>query len=195
MEFVDNTTCLEAGKKRRPGNAHESFSGNSMSAYRILGPGGAERWRPDALWAAVGPATQLQAGELVPLNYGAGSSAAAPRVVLVWVQAAIPSIVGLPAPAVTRHDLAPRGVPNRLRVDEYPIEVEYDRGNRFTHRQIGLVSLMEFLALLRLRINGRIDAHAFDGQRRPACWCCDIETGWHDESELLSRSEHHLTPP
>ena len=113
-----------------------------MSAYRILGPGGAERRRPDALWAAVGPATQLQAGELVPLNYGAGSSAAAPRVVLVWVQAAIPSIVGLPAPTVTRHDLAPRCVPDRLRVDEYPIEVEHDCRNPFTHRQIGSVSLL-----------------------------------------------------
>ena len=28
-----------------PGNAHESFFGNSMSAYRILGPGSAERQR------------------------------------------------------------------------------------------------------------------------------------------------------
>jgi len=27
------------GDRRRPGNAHESFSGNSMSAYRVLGPG------------------------------------------------------------------------------------------------------------------------------------------------------------
>ena len=65
---LPEATASAAGAKRRAGNAHESFSGNSMSAYRILGPGGAERRRPDALWAAVGPATQLQAGELVPLN-------------------------------------------------------------------------------------------------------------------------------
>ena len=30
---------LKVGLVRRAGNAHESFSGNSMSAYRILGPG------------------------------------------------------------------------------------------------------------------------------------------------------------
>ena len=37
---------------RRPGNAHELFSGNSMSAYRILGPG-AQRRRPawSVAWA------------------------------------------------------------------------------------------------------------------------------------------------
>ena len=34
--FLDG---IETGK-RRLGNAHESFSGNSMSAHRILGPGG-----------------------------------------------------------------------------------------------------------------------------------------------------------
>ena len=33
------TRCSDLTGKRRPGNAHESFSGNSMSAYRILGPG------------------------------------------------------------------------------------------------------------------------------------------------------------
>ena len=43
--------------------------------------------------------------------------------------------------------------------------------------------------------NGHIDTHALDGQRRPACWCGDIETGRHDQSELLARSEHHLMPP
>jgi hypothetical protein len=36
--------------------------------------------------AVESPATQLQAGELVPLNYGRGSSGAAPQVALVWVQ-------------------------------------------------------------------------------------------------------------
>jgi len=35
---------VRAAARQAPGNAHESFSGNSMSAYRILGPG-AERWR------------------------------------------------------------------------------------------------------------------------------------------------------
>jgi hypothetical protein len=42
--------------------------------------------------AVESPATQLQAGELVPLNYGAGSSGVAPQAALVWVQAAAPSI-------------------------------------------------------------------------------------------------------
>ena len=51
------------------------------------------------------------------------------------------------------------------------------------------------IALRQLRIKGRIDAHAVDGQRGPACWRGDIEIGRHDESELLTRSEHHLAPP
>ena len=53
-------------------------------------------------------------------------------------------------------------------------------------------------ALLNLRKANKltgVDAHALDGQRRPACWCGDIETGRHDESELLARSEHILPPP
>src|SRR5262249_20780047 len=33
------TLRVASWAKRRAGNAHESFSGNSMSAYRILGPG------------------------------------------------------------------------------------------------------------------------------------------------------------
>src|SRR6516165_10971827 len=37
---------------------------------------------PDAVGS---PATELQAGELVPLNYVRGSSGAAPQVALVWV--------------------------------------------------------------------------------------------------------------
>ena len=58
--------------------------------------------------------------------------------------------------------------------------------------RIGLIrtcSEARQIALLQSRINGRIDAHALDGQRRPACWCGDIETGRHDESELFARSE------
>ena len=31
--------CTKGAGKRRAGSAHESFSGNSMSAYRILEPG------------------------------------------------------------------------------------------------------------------------------------------------------------
>ena len=34
-----NTGLSLSAENRRPGNAHESFSRNSMSAYRILGPG------------------------------------------------------------------------------------------------------------------------------------------------------------
>jgi hypothetical protein len=40
-----------------------------------------------------------------------------------------------------------------------------------------------------------LDAHALDGQGRPACWRGDIEIGRRDESELLARTEHHLPPP
>src|SRR5262249_61198305 len=39
---------------------------------------------------AVGPPTQLQAGELVPLNYAGSSSGAAQQVALVWMQAVAP---------------------------------------------------------------------------------------------------------
>jgi len=36
------------------------------------------------------PATELQAGELVPLNYAGSSSGAAQQVALVWMQAVAP---------------------------------------------------------------------------------------------------------
>ena len=38
------------------------------------------------------PRSSVQAGELAPLDYGGGSSGAAPQVALVWAQAATPSI-------------------------------------------------------------------------------------------------------
>jgi hypothetical protein len=38
LSMARTDACVRTGK-RRAGNAHESFSRNSMSAYRILGPG------------------------------------------------------------------------------------------------------------------------------------------------------------
>src|SRR5215831_2201727 len=76
--------------KRRPGNAHELFSANSMSACRILGPGGAERASADAVGE---PRNAASSWRVSSSKLSGGSLGAAPQVALVWVQAAAPSIL------------------------------------------------------------------------------------------------------
>jgi hypothetical protein len=50
-------------------------------------------------------------------------------------------------------------------------------------------------ALLQLRVNGRIDARALDGQRRPGCWCGNVDAPRNDEHKLRAWTEHDLTAP